>query len=126
MRAFRRHKDVLIWVAAIALLSNLFAAVGVGDTGTALADDSLDPIVICTADGAKALSGDGGTGKHGHEHCAACTIQAASAKVAVAFLTAAIAFPALSLPRPEPADTLPLAIQLSLGGLRSRAPPHSA
>lgn len=126
MRGLRRHKGVLVWVAAIALLGNLLAAMTFVPVAAALADHVLGPIVICTTDGAKALPDGGGTGKHSHEHCGACTLHATPAKLCVALVSVAVAFPKLPASKPRPADAPPLATQLSLGGIRSRAPPLSA
>lgn len=90
---------------------------------TALADDVLGPFVICTADGAKVAPGDGGPDKHAPaNHCPACTLHAQLA-LAVAIVVVAIAFPVRTGVRPPPMETGPLAVQFSLGGVRSRAPP---
>lgn len=124
MGRLRRHKRVLVWLAVVALLGNLLAASAFAPSATAaLADDILGPIVICTANGAKALPDDGGPGQHAPaNHCPACTLHAQLA-LTVAIVAIAIAFPLRTVSKPQPVETRPLAVQFSLGGIGSRAPP---
>ena len=128
MLRLRRHKRVLGWLAAIALLGNmLVAALLVPSMATALVDDVLGPIVICTADGAKGAP-EGGSGSGGHapsNHCPACVTVAQFALV-VAIVLTAVVFPLLPAARPARLQACSLALHLSLGGIRSRAPPLSA
>jgi hypothetical protein len=113
------------WLAAVALLSNMLAMAFLApSTAVALVDDALGPVIICTADGAKTAPGEGG-GHSSSQHCPACTLLAPFAHAVAIAVTAAnfppplSARPALQLP-PSPA------VHLSLGGIRSRAPPLSA
>jgi hypothetical protein len=92
--------------------------------------DILGPLVICTEHGPQsvpdgAVPGSGGEGQRGGKsgHCTACTLLAGLA-LAVALVFAAVAFPVrIFYPFQSAARTL--ADHLSLGGIRSRAPPLS-
>ena len=86
-------------------------------------DDVLGSLVICTADGAKVVPGSGGSGRHvPSDHCPDC-VTVKQFAFAIAVVVTAIAFP------PQPAATPPRlpsrspAVHVSLGGVRSRAPP---
>jgi DUF2946 family protein len=128
MSGLRRHKRVVGWLAAIALLGNVLAiAPFIRPSTVTVLDDILGPIVICTADGAKALS-DQGSGSGDHQpcsHCPACVMLAQFA-LAVAVVLAAIAFPLPPTSTRVPLRARPLAFHLCRGAMRSRAPPLSA
>ena len=89
----RRHKRILGWIAIIALLSNVLASPSlVPSMAASLVDDVLGPLVICTADGAQAAPGHGGSGGHAPaNHCPAC-VTVAQFVLAVAIILTAIAF----------------------------------
>jgi hypothetical protein len=128
MGRLRRHKPVLSWFAAIALLGNALAmAFLVPVTAAALVDDILGPVVLCTADGAKTVPG-GGSGSGGHapsNHCPAC-VTTAQFVLAVILVLSAVAFPLLSTQGPLLRQARALALHLGRGGIRPRAPPLSA
>lgn len=125
MRGVRRHKRAWAWLAIIALLSNMLVALAPSKAAS-LVDEILGPLVICTADGAKTAQGDGGSGRHAPpDHCPTCTLLAQFV-LAVAVILTAVAFPVLAAAIPTPTGSGPLALHLSLGGIRSRAPPLSA
>lgn len=125
MRGVRRHQRAWAWLATIALLSNVLVALAPSKAAS-LVDDILGPLVICTADGAKTAQNRGGTDRHTpSEHCPACTLLAQFV-LAVTIILTAIAFPALADAIPTPTGSGLLALHLSLGGIRSRAPPLSA
>jgi len=124
MVGVRRHKRVLGWIAIVALVSNVLAAgLFAPSIAASSVDDLLGPLVICTADGAKVAPGNGGSGRHApSDHCPDCVTVKPFA-FAVALAETAIAFP------PQPAARLARlpsrspAVHVSLGGIRSRAPP---
>src|SRR5262245_25455693 len=121
----RRHRRVMSWLAAIALLSNALAmAAFAPSTAGALVDAILGPVVLCTADGAKVgANGGSGSGEHGAaDHCAAC-ITVSQFTLFVAILVSIIAFPLRPAARPARHRSFSLALHLSLGGVRPRAPP---
>jgi amino acid transporter len=124
MGGVRRHKRVLGWIAIIALLSNVLAAGSlVPSMAASLVDDVLGPFVICTADGAKAAPGNGGSGRHApSDHCPAC-VTVKQSVLAVAFVFTAIAFSLAPASRPARLQSRSPAVHVSLGGIRSRAPP---
>ena len=122
------------WLGIVAILSNLLASVLCMAPAKAVApvDDLIGPLVLCTEHGPQAVPGNdapGGTGGGDQgdgksSHCTACTLLAGLALL-TAFVFAAIAFPArVFLPFKSSARTL--ADHLSLGGIRSRAPPLCA
>ena len=130
MDSRRERSRAMSWLGVVAVLGNLLASVLCMAPAKALApvDDLIGPLVLCTEHGAQTVpgsdvpgsrEGDQGDGKS--SHCTACTLLAGLALL-VAFIFAAIAFPArILLPVKSSARTL--ADHLSLGGIRSRAPP---
>jgi len=124
MFAVRRHKRILGWIAIVALLSNVLASPSLAPATTAsLVDDVLGPLVICTADGAQAAPGHGGSGGHAPaNHCPAC-VTVAQFVLAVAIILTAIAFSLPPAARPTRLQLRSPAVHVSLGGVRSRAPP---
>ena len=92
-------------------------------TTASLLDDVLGPLVICTADGAQAAPGHGGSGGHAPaNHCPAC-VTVAQFVLAVAIILTAIAFSLPPAARPTRLQLRSPAVHVSLGGVRSRAPP---
>jgi hypothetical protein len=90
------------------------------------ADSALGPLVICTADGAKAPPGDGTPdGLPAAGHCLACLLSVQPA-LAAALTAFAIAFPTTHTPRPQATGTSAVAIHLVAGGIHSTGPPHAA
>lgn len=89
-------------------------------------DDILGSIVICTSHGPVTAAGDGQSSPRSTaDHCPACTLLSKIVLVLTVIL-AAIAFPAPLSVRPIPVRARSLPVHLSLGGIRSRAPPLSA
>ena len=138
MRSRREHAPVMSWLGVVAVLGNLLASVLCMTTAKLAApvDDILGPLVLCTEHGPQAVPGGDGPGapvpgNSGQDqgddrrsHCTACTLLAGIALLA-AFIFAAIAFPdRIFYAFKSSARTL--ADHLSLGGIRSRAPPLSA
>ena len=125
MGGVRRHKRTWAWLAIIALLSNVLMALAPSKAAS-LVDDIFGPLVICTANGAKIPQGDGGSGgRTPSDHCPTCTLLAQFV-LAVTVIVTAITFPVLAAAIPTPMDLGLFALRLSLGGIRSRAPPLSA
>jgi hypothetical protein len=137
MRSLREHKRVTGWLGIVAVLGNLLASVLCMAPAKALApvDDLLGPLVLCTEHGPQPIPGaapgtavpsNGGQDQHDGKssHCTACTLLAGLA-MAIALVFARVAFPARIF-RPFPASARTLADHLSLGGIRSRAPPLPA
>ena len=124
MAGLRRHRRVTGWFAALALLGNMLAMAFVGPSAAVTrVDDLLGTVVICTADGAKVLPGEGPDHSRA-QHCPACTLLAPVAlAVAIAFIT--IDFPPALSTRPTILQPRAPAVHVSLGGIRSRAPPLS-
>jgi hypothetical protein len=124
MVGVRRHKRVLGWVAIIALVSNvLTAGLLTPSKAASSVDDLLGPLVICTADGAKVAPGNGGSGGHApSDHCPDCVTVKPFA-FAVALADTAIAFPLQPAARPARVPSRSPAVHVSVGGIRSRAPP---
>jgi hypothetical protein len=138
MRSRRAHAHVMSWLGVVAVLGNLLGSVLCVTTAKVAApvDDILGPLVLCTTHGPQTLPGSEGPvapvpGTSGQDqgdgrssHCTACTLLAGIALL-TAFIFAAIAFPVrIFYARKSSARTL--ADHLSLGGIRSRAPPLSA
>jgi len=121
---FRRYKRAWAWLAIIALLSNALATFSLAPLpGAALVDDVLGPLVICTADGAKENPGHGGSGRHGpSDHCPAC-VTVKPFVLVVAVIPTSVDFPLSPASRPSRLQSRSPAIHVSLGGIRSRAPP---
>jgi hypothetical protein len=124
MVGVRRHKRVLGWIAIVALVSNVLTAGLLAPSMAASAiDDVLGPLVICTADGAKMMPGNGGSGRHNpSDHCPDCVTVKPFA-FAVVLADMAIAFPPQPAARPARLSSRSPAVHVSLGGIRSRAPP---
>jgi hypothetical protein len=126
MSCVRRQRRAIAWLAIVALVSNVVGAFAPAK-GLAAAADPLGSIVICTADGAKMVHGDGSSDGQAalSGHCPACRLLVAFVLPAP-ILDAGMAFrvEAVSLPVPAVAGVLPIALRL--GGIRSRAPPLSA
>ncbi len=128
MGGLRRHKRVVGWLAAVALLSNVLAmAFFFRPTTVTILDDILGRVVICTTDGSKAQSSEG-TGSGDHHLCSHCPLCVTLAQFALAavIVLAAIAFPLPLTSRAVPVRARPLAFHLRRGAMRSRAPPLSA
>jgi DUF2946 family protein len=135
MQSRRERPRVMGWLGIIAVLGNLLASVLCMAPAKAVApvDDLIGQLVLCTEHGPQTVPGNDTPGGSGGErqgddskssHCTACTLLAGVALL-TAFLFAAIAFPArVLLPFRSAARTL--ADHLSLGGIRSRAPPLPA
>jgi hypothetical protein len=127
MGAFRRHRTVLIWISAFALLGSVLAgAFGYAPVKklTPIVDDVLGLLVICTSDGAREGVHGGGSPVHNPaEHCPACVTFAKAALAAVLVLLGIIDFPLRVAPRPVAARPRAPVTRLGLGGIGSRAPP---
>ena len=126
------------WLGVVAVLSNLLVSVLCITTAKLAApvDDTLGPLVLCTEHGPQTIPGGGGQGtpvpgnggqKQSDDrssHCTVCTLLAGIALLAT-FVFAAITFPdRIFYAFKSTARTL--ADHLSLGGIRSRAPPLAA
>ena len=124
MGGVRRHKRVLGWIAIVALVSNVLTAGWLAPSMAASpVDDLLGPLVICTADGAKMVPGNGGSGRHApSDHCPDCVTVKPFA-FAVALADTAIAFPLQPAAMLARLPSRSPAVHVSLGGIRSRAPP---
>ncbi len=127
MESRRERPRVMVWLGMVAVLCNILASVLHMAPAKAIGsvDDILGPLVLCTEHGPQAVpGGSGGEQRDGSGHCAACVLLAGTA-ILVALLFVAVAFPVrIVLPFKSSARTL--ADHLSLGGIRSRAPPLSA
>ena len=121
------------WLGIVAMLGNVLAGAlfMAPAKPVAVVDDVLGPLVLCTQHGPQlALSSDnapvGGQdqpgGKNGH--CTACMLLA-GVPIAIALVVAPITFPERIF-RPLQSRARTLADHLSLGGVRSRAPPQPA
>jgi hypothetical protein len=133
MERRRKPQRVTGWLGVVAVLSNLFASVLCMAPAKAagLVEDILGPLVMCTADGshsvpASAPQGDNNPGQPGGKasHCTACTLLAGLA-LGIALVFALLAFPERIF-RAFASSARTLADHLSLGGIRSRAPPLPA
>lgn len=132
MESRRERPRVMAWLGMVAVLCNILASFLHMAPAKAIGsiDDILGPLVLCTEHGPQAVPGGdlpggrGGEQRDGSGHCAACVLLVGTA-ILVAFLLVAVAFPVrIVLPFKSSARTL--ADHLSLGGIRSRAPPLSA
>lgn len=102
MRLLRRHRHLVVWLAAIAIVGNALAmAVVAPSKAVALVDDILGPISLCVGDHAKTAPGDGsgGGGRSQVHHCVAC-VHVAQFVLAVASAMGVLAFPPRSNDRP--------------------------
>jgi hypothetical protein len=128
----RERQRVMGWLGIVAVLGNVLAgALSMAPAKAAAAiDDILGPLVLCTEHGPQAVPGNdvsgGGEDKRDGKsgHCSACALLAGLA-LAFALLVAPIAF-LERIFRPFPSRARTLADHLSLGGIRSRAPPLPA
>jgi len=128
MRRIRNKRHWLSWIAAIAVLSNVLA--GALCHAPARAAGAIDDIfgahLICTVGATHTQTPGGSQDPDGEStHCAACTLLAGFALI-VALAFAAIVFPSTFIFHPLRFDIRTLADHLSLGGIRSRAPPLPA
>lgn len=128
-----KHARVKGWLGIVAVLGNILASVLCMTPAIpiAAADDVPGTVILCTEHGLQVLPGSdpvGGSGQDQRDgkssHCTACTLLAGLA-LAVALVFATIAFPARVVRAFESAART-LADHLSLGGIRSRAPPLPA
>jgi hypothetical protein len=110
-------------LGGVALLCNVLATFIVC-ARPALADGALASIVICTASGAKSVPAEGDAGdKFAAGHCPACSVAQFVLAVTVAITAAPLPLAAADARAPCVSSQLP--VHLSLGGIRSRAPPLS-
>jgi len=128
MQRIRNSGRWLSWIAVIAVLSNVLAGALCHAPARAAGanDDIFGSHLFCTAGGVHAQAPGGGEEPSGKSaHCTACTLLAGLAlNVSLAF--AAIAFASAFILHPLRFDLRTLADHLSLGGIRSRAPPLPA
>jgi hypothetical protein len=131
MRGARNGRRWLSWLGIIAVLSNVLAGALCHMPAQARAaagpiDDALGPLAICTAHGEQAPATSGSEDPDGKlSHCAACTLLAGFA-LAVVLAFTAVAFPPTFIFYRLRPGARTLADHLSLGGIRSRAPPVPA
>jgi hypothetical protein len=104
-------------------LSNA-AAFAVFSTRTAVVDHGLGPLVICTADGATTVPGDGSPNRQA-DHCPACRLVTPFI-LAVPQIESAIAATGLAGVRLKPPPASQGVRHVRLSANRSRAPPLSA
>jgi Protein of unknown function (DUF2946) len=125
MRRLRRNGRFSSWLAVVALLGNALAMAlppRPAVAATAI-DELLGAVVICTADGAKALAGGGGSApvqQPSSDHCLACVTVA---QAALAMIFTALLFLLLPAATPVPAWRRPSLYRLRPGGTCARAPP---
>jgi hypothetical protein len=133
MESRRARPHTTAWLGIVAVLSNLLASVlcVLPAKATTPIDDVLGQLVLCTEHGPQAVPGSepaDGSGEDRRDgessHCKACTLLAGLALLS-ALLFAGIAFPERVF-RPFASAARTLADHLSLGGIRSRAPPLPA
>jgi hypothetical protein len=93
-----------------------------------IVDDILGPMSLCVSDGTGTVQ-HGGTApdpeRKAEGSCTICTLLKSFA-VAVALAFAAVIFPVVPAPTPRAPGVRTLAQHLSLGAVRSRAPPLPA
>ncbi len=129
MGVVRRHRRLFGVLAILALVANVVAGAlcHMPARTATIVDDILGPLSICASDGS-------GTLQHGSApdqdrktdgSCTICTLLKAFA-VAVALAFGTIVFPIFGAPTPQSAGVRTLAQHLSLGAIRSRAPPLPA
>jgi hypothetical protein len=132
MGVARRHQRIFAALAALALLVNLAAsalchAAPARAAAPALVDDVLGVLTICTTDGSGNIV-HGGTQNPAEKQqgsCTVCTLLKVFA-FAVALAFAAVVFPIRIAPVPVRRRVRTLAEHLSLGAIRTRAPPAFA
>ena len=131
MESRRERRCVIGRVGVVAVVSNLLASVLCMAPANAVVpvDEILGPLVICTEHGSQTVpNGAVPLGSEGQRdgkstHCTVCTLLAGLA-LAVTLVFAAVAFPVRVFYAFKSAART-LADHLSLGGIRSRAPPLS-
>jgi len=97
-----------------------------GAAGTAIVDPVLGVLSICESGGHETPPPGGGSAPAGNaDHCSVCTLLTGLA-LALALAFAFIVFPPLAVRSHRAARVRTLADHLSLGGIRSRAPPLAA
>jgi hypothetical protein len=128
MGRLRGHRRVLSWFGVIAILGNVLAGALCHAPASAApqVDEVLGALTICAAGGSHSVPQDGGSDPGGKlNHCTTCPLLAGFALI-VALAFAAIAFPPTLVFHRLTFGLRTLADHLSLGGIRSRAPPLSA
>jgi hypothetical protein len=126
MGRIRNNRGWLAWMAIVAVLGNVVAFASHHAPVVAPMEDMFGAHLNCTADGGGPKApGDGRDRDDKSAHCAACTLLAGFALV-VALAFAAVTFASVSLFRPLGFGLGTLAEHLSLGCVRSRAPPLPA
>lgn len=126
MRRIRNNRRWLGWIAIVAVLGNVLAFASRHTPSQAAIDDMFGAHLNCTVDGARAQAPGGDWDRNDKPaHCSACTLLAGFALI-LALAFAAIAFLSPLPFRPLGFDLGTLAAHLSLGGIRSRAPPLPA
>jgi hypothetical protein len=118
---------VAAWLAIVALVGNVLLAVlsPAPSRSAPLYDDVLGPLIICTSHGPATGEEGGSQPSASKEHCPACTLLAKIAMLLPVVLGPTV-FPELPSERRIQLRLRSLATHLSLGGIRSRAPPLSA
>jgi hypothetical protein len=129
MRRLRNNLRWLTWVAAIAVFGNVLAGTlrhASAWSGAGL-DDAVAAHLMCIGGApAQPEAPSGGQDSDGKTpHCSLCTLLAGFA-LAVALVFSAISFPSTRIFHPPRFGLPTLADHLSLGGIRSRAPPLPA
>jgi hypothetical protein len=130
MGVVRRHRRLFGALAILGLVANMVASAicHVPARAATIVDDILGPMSLCVSDGSGTVQHGGATpdpdGK-AEGSCTICTLLKAFA-VAVALAFAAIAFPIVIAAAPRHSGVRTLAQHLSLGAVRSRAPPLPA
>ncbi len=128
MGSVRRHRRLFGVLAILALVANVVAGAlcHMPARTATIVDDILGPLSICTSHGDGTLQHDGSTPDRKSEgSCTICTLLKAFA-VAVALAFGTIVFPIFGAPAPQSPGVRTLAQHLSLGAIRSRAPPLPA
>jgi hypothetical protein len=127
----RNSRRWLSWLGVVALLGNVLAGAlchmpSAAQIAAGPVDDVLGALAICTAHGAEEPATGGNQDPGGKQgHCATCTLLAGFALI-VALVFAAVAFPSTFVFHRPRSGARTLADHLSLGGIRSRAPPAFA
>jgi hypothetical protein len=128
MGAVRRNRRLFGVLAILALAANVAAGAlcHMPARASVIVDDILGVMSLCASDGGSAIQ-HGGTGpdRKTEGSCTICTLLKAFA-VAVALAFAAIVFPIFPAPALRAPGVRTLAQHLSMGAVRSRAPPLPA